>query len=94
VAITLVGCSGGGGGSGASPYSYQQGFEIASHELVQTQIQAGASPAGACEDAFNAYSMTDAGLKDKSQYIQGCEDGLDKTPVTTSQPTHNGFFTP
>lgn len=76
--------SSGGGGSSQS-YSYQQGYGIAGHELVQSQVSV-AGPEGACEDAFNTYSMADAQLTDKAQYIQGCEDWLNQNPGKTAPP--------
>jgi hypothetical protein len=60
------------------------------HELVVSQMQAGATPAGACEDAYNTYSMADANLTDEAQYIQGCEDGLKQHPVPTPTVSFGG----
>jgi hypothetical protein len=71
LAIPIAACTQGIHGATNGNPSYQQGLNGAGHELVVSQMHAGTTPVGACEHAYNVYSMT-ANL-DKAQYIQGCD---------------------
>lgn len=90
-AAALTACGGGssGGSSGGHSDDYNKGHEIASHELVQSQVSAmmsmgktkGTAAQGACEDAYNAYHALDS-INDKNDYVKGCVDAVNAKPVT------------
>jgi hypothetical protein len=79
-AAALTGC---GGHSG----DYNKGYEIASHELVQSQVgpslARGESPADvaplACEWAYDIYWAFD-NVNDKDDYVKGCVDAVSAQP--------------
>jgi hypothetical protein len=85
-AAALTGCGGGSSGGGSADGQsddYNKGYEIASHELVQSQVSAmlamgnsaEAAAQGACEDAYNTYYAFD-NVNNKDDYIKGCVDAV------------------
>jgi hypothetical protein len=84
-AAALTGC--GGGSAGGHSDDYDKGYEIASHELVQSQVSAtlamGSSAEsaaqGACEAAYTTYFALDS-IDNKDDYIRGCVDAVKTSP--------------
>lgn len=79
-AAALSGCGGG------HSDDYDKGYEIASHELVQSHVSAAlamgssveAAAQGACEAAYNMYFALDS-VDDQADYIGGCADAVKTT---------------
>ena len=85
-AAALTGCGGGSSGgdsAGGNSEDYNKGHEIASHELVQSQVSAmlamgksaEAAAQDACETAHNTYFAMD-NVDSKDDYIKGCVDAV------------------
>jgi hypothetical protein len=87
------GSSGGAGSSGGHSDDYNKGYDIASHELVQSQVSAmlavgksaGAAAQGACEDAYNTYTALDS-INNMDDYVKGCADAVNANPAKTTNP--------
>lgn len=84
-AAALTGC--GGGSAGGHSDDYNKGYEIASHELVRSQVSAAvamgssaeAAAQGACETAYTTYFALDS-VDNKDDYIGGCVDAVKTSP--------------
>lgn len=75
----------GPGISGHSP-AYQEGYDIASHEIVQESLMANPDDVqGACVTAYDTYNGSGSNT-DKGQYIAGCVDWVN-THAKPSPPT-------
>lgn len=79
------GSGGNGGGADTSSHSYQEGFTLASGELVVNRIQGGMNNADACQAAFDMYQGAFS-IDNHDQFMAGCADGLKQHPVPSYTP--------
>lgn len=95
-AAALAGCGGGSSGGGSADGhsdDYNKGYEIASHELVQSQISAssavgisaGVAAQDACNLAYDRYFALD-NVNNEDDYIKGCVDAVKANPGNTTNP--------
>jgi hypothetical protein len=71
--------------------SYKEGYDIASHEVVQESLMGHPDDAeGACQSAYDTYNGSQSSA-DKGQYIAGCLDWVNTHPRPVPPTfTHGG----